>query len=90
MIEKHDNFCHLLSMHNINFLFTLMKRLRKAIQTEALPAFLTNFLNNIYSQEKQIPDWVQYALELAQIDIQLAHPFFDTEKRIYEDIAKDE
>jgi queuine/archaeosine tRNA-ribosyltransferase len=33
MIEKHDNFCHLLSMHNVNFLFTLMKRLRKAIET---------------------------------------------------------
>jgi queuine tRNA-ribosyltransferase len=50
MIEKHDNFCHLLSMHNINFLFTLMRGLRNAIQKESLPEFLRTFLNNIYSQ----------------------------------------
>lgn len=74
-------------MHNINFLFTLMKRLRKAIQSEALPEFLQTFLNNIYSQEKQIPDWVQYALEVAKIDIQLEHPFFDTEEKLYEDLV---
>lgn len=40
MIEKHDNFCHLLSIHNVNFLFTLMRRLRKAIETESLSEFL--------------------------------------------------
>jgi queuine/archaeosine tRNA-ribosyltransferase len=36
MIENHDNFCHLLSIHNVKFLFDLMKKLRKAIETESL------------------------------------------------------
>ena len=40
MIEKHDNFCHLLSIHNVHFLFTLMRRLRKAIETETLSEYL--------------------------------------------------
>jgi hypothetical protein len=29
---------------------------------------------------------VQYALELAKIDIQLDHPFFHTEEKLYEDL----
>jgi hypothetical protein len=76
MIESHDNFCHLLSIHNVNFLFTLMKRLRKAIETETLSEFLRyslclcrKFLNDLYIQEKTIPDWVDAALKLAKIDI---------------------
>ena len=90
MIEKHDNFCHLLSMHNVNFLFNLMKGLRKAIQTESLGEFLRTFLNNIYSEEKKIPDWVEYALQLAQIDIKLDHPFYETEERLYGEIEMKE
>ena len=41
------------------------------------------FLNNLYSQEKKIPDWVKSALELAKIDINLEHPFVDTNEFIY-------
>ena len=41
------------------------------------------FLNNLYSQEKKIPDWVKSALELAKIDITLEHPFVDTNEFIY-------
>ena len=63
-----------------------MKKLRKAIQSESLPEFLKTFLNNLYSQEKQIPDWVKYALELAKIQIKLDHPFFDTEEKHFEDV----
>ncbi len=63
-------------MHNIAFLFNLMKGLRKAIQTETLPEYLRTFLNGIFSQEKKIPDWVGYALELAKIDIKLDFPYF--------------
>ena len=40
MVEGHDNFCHLLSIHNVHFLFQLMRRLRKAIEGESLPEFL--------------------------------------------------
>ena len=62
MIQKHDNFCHLLSIHNINFNFTIMKRLRKAIIDGKVEEFLTDFINNIYSEEKKIPIFVKVAL----------------------------
>jgi queuine tRNA-ribosyltransferase len=37
MIQKHDNFCHLLSIHNIHFNFKIMKNLRKAISEHRVP-----------------------------------------------------
>ena len=40
MIEKEDNFCHLLSMHNINFNFQLMRNMRKAIKEGKVGEFL--------------------------------------------------
>lgn len=41
------------------------------------------FLNNIYSREKEIPDWVEYALQQAKIDIKVKHPYVPTKDYVY-------
>ena len=46
---------------------------------------LREFLNNIHSEEKKVPDWVDYALKLAKIDIELKWPFYETEEEMFEE-----
>ena len=36
MISNHDNFCHLISMHNIAFLYKVVGEIRKSIAQENL------------------------------------------------------
>ncbi len=69
MIEKQDNFCHLLSMHNIAFNFKLMRGLRQAISEGRVDQYVEKFINNYYSQRARIPSWVQRALEVAQLKV---------------------
>lgn len=39
------------------------------------------FLNNIYSSEKRVPSWVKTALDLAQIQIELEHPYYEEKEK---------
>ncbi|KAI9821162.1 MAG: hypothetical protein M1827_003896 [Pycnora praestabilis] len=54
---------HLLTMHNVNYLLTLMKGARTAIIEDRYPAFLRVFFGKLYSDQSDIPAWAVTALQ---------------------------
>ncbi len=75
MIRMEDNFGHLVSIHNLHFLLSTMRQVREAIIEKRLSQFVKKFIEDIYSECEFIPDWVNSALVLANLNISLEKGF---------------
>ncbi|KAE8350185.1 hypothetical protein BDV28DRAFT_159853 [Aspergillus coremiiformis] len=50
---------HLLSIHNVHYLLSLMGAARQAILEDRFPAFLRDFFRKLYGEKSKYPEWVQ-------------------------------
>lgn len=70
LAAKETAGAHLLSMHNIHYLLSLMSQIRGAIIQDRYPAFLKHYFNILYAGDKtKYPDWVVEALRGVGVDI---------------------
>ncbi|KAI9732576.1 MAG: hypothetical protein M1834_003912 [Cirrosporium novae-zelandiae] len=53
---------HLLTMHNVQYLLSLMKSIRNAIIQDRYPAFLHEFFGKLYDSPNKYPIWAVKAL----------------------------
>eukprot|EP01017_Pseudomicrothorax_dubius_P031940 TRINITY_DN4130_c0_g1_i1.p1 TRINITY_DN4130_c0_g1~~TRINITY_DN4130_c0_g1_i1.p1 ORF type:complete len:435 (-),score=64.51 TRINITY_DN4130_c0_g1_i1:101-1405(-) len=63
--------CHLLTLHNLHYLFNLMLGIHNSIIDGTLEDYVNRFLEDYFSQEKSIPKWVLDALEKAEINVKV-------------------
>lgn len=61
---------HLLTMHNVHAMLSLMQRIREAITRDEFPFFLKQFFARMYSDDKaRYPSWAVDALAGVGVDI---------------------
>ncbi|KAK2739290.1 hypothetical protein FQN57_006625 [Myotisia sp. PD_48] len=60
---------HLLTMHNIHYLLSMMSSARQAILEDRYPSFLRKFFANLYGDPAQIPKWAITALRGVGVDL---------------------
>ncbi|KAI9804535.1 MAG: hypothetical protein M1825_001434 [Sarcosagium campestre] len=60
---------HLLTMHNVHYMLSLMKLARNAIIEDRYPAFLREFFGRLYTDKSQYPSWAVTALRKVGVDL---------------------
>ncbi|KAJ5791478.1 uncharacterized protein N7518_008489 [Penicillium psychrosexuale] len=61
---------HLLTIHNVHYMLTMMGKIRQAIIDDQYPAFLRKFFSDIYRGDKSnYPEWVVGALRGVGVDL---------------------
>lgn len=61
---------HLLTMHNVHYLLSLMRGIREAILEDSYPTFVRDFFQRMYDGDKsKIPSWAVTALQGVGIDL---------------------
>ncbi|KAI9888167.1 MAG: hypothetical protein M1823_000102 [Watsoniomyces obsoletus] len=61
---------HLLTLHNVHYLLSLMRSARAAIIEDRYPAFVRGFFDRIYdSDRKKFPPWAVTALRKVNVDL---------------------
>ncbi|KAL8740676.1 MAG: hypothetical protein Q9184_008464, partial [Pyrenodesmia sp. 2 TL-2023] len=61
---------HLLTMHNVHHLLSLMRRIRAAIVEDRYPAFLRDFFAVRYGDDmEKVPEWAVAALKGVGVDL---------------------
>lgn len=59
-----------LTMHNVHFLLSLMKKAREAIIEDRYPEFLHDYFGRLYGGDvSKIPQWAVTALKNAGVDL---------------------
>lgn len=69
LFNKEQTACHLLSIHNIYFLFTIMREMRENILSGTLDQYVRTFIINWHNGLEHVPDWVKDALAEANIQL---------------------
>lgn len=68
--SKETAGAHLLSMHNVHYLLTLMRNIRTSIIEDRFPAFLKSYFSMLYAGNKQkYPEWAVEALKGVGVDL---------------------
>lgn len=61
---------HLLTMHNIQYMLDLTRRMREAIVEDRYPEFLKDYFRTLYDGRKEMyPDWAVQALRGVGVDL---------------------
>ncbi|OQD82754.1 hypothetical protein PENANT_c020G02730 [Penicillium antarcticum] len=61
---------HLLTIHNVHFMLTMMGNIRQAIIEDRYPAYLRKFFSNIYEGDRsKYPEWAVGALRGVGVDL---------------------
>ncbi|KAL2005889.1 hypothetical protein VTN00DRAFT_10382 [Thermoascus crustaceus] len=60
---------HLLTIHNVHYLLSLMGSARQAIIEDRYPAFLRDFFWKLYPDKSKIPEWAIGALRSVGVDL---------------------
>lgn len=61
--------CHLVTLHNLAYMKSLMSRARKALIEGKYPEFVKQFLQNLHPESsKAVPEWTREALTTVNID----------------------
>ncbi|RHZ52854.1 hypothetical protein CDV55_102366 [Aspergillus turcosus] len=60
---------HLLTIHNVHYLLSLMGSARQAILEDRFPAFLREFFDNLYGDKARFPEWAVTALRGVGVDL---------------------
>jgi len=61
--------CHMLSVHNVSYQFTLMGGIRKSIIDGKFPEFIRTTLGRFYATRADYPEWVVNALNSVNVSI---------------------
>jgi len=69
LASKETVGAHLLTMHNIHHLLSLMKSARQAIIEDRYPPFLREFFGKLYPTRTEIPQWAIGALQRVGVDL---------------------
>lgn len=59
----------ILSVHNIAYQLNLMRDIRKAIEEDRYPAFIRNFMREMYT-DRDVPQWIRDALKSVNVDLE--------------------
>ncbi len=68
VVSKQTRACHLLSVHNVHFQLTLMRRIRTAILENRFPDFVRKFVRDNHPNG-DCPQWARNALKKVGVDI---------------------
>ncbi|KOC11809.1 queuine tRNA-ribosyltransferase [Aspergillus flavus AF70] len=60
---------HLLTIHNVHYLLSLMGAARQAILEDRFPVFLREFFSKLYGEKSKYPEWVVGALRGVGVDL---------------------
>ncbi|KAK2742533.1 hypothetical protein FQN55_007819 [Onygenales sp. PD_40] len=60
---------HLLTMHNVYYMLSMMGSVRQAIIEDRFPAFLHEFFRKMYGDRENIPQWAVTALRGVGVDL---------------------
>jgi queuine tRNA-ribosyltransferase catalytic subunit len=66
IVTKETVACHLLTIHNLHYLLTLMKTMRQSIIEDRFPEFVRDFMKNLYP-DGDYPSWTIEALQSVNI-----------------------
>lgn len=70
LVAKETVGAHLLTLHNVWYLLSLMRQVRKAIIADTYPQFLRQFFSDLYAGEKdKYPKWAVGALRGVGVDL---------------------
>nr|KMM68664.1 queuine tRNA-ribosyltransferase [Coccidioides posadasii RMSCC 3488] len=69
LASKETAGAHLLTMHNVHYLLSLMNSARQAIIDDRYPAFCREFFGKLYSNRSDYPDWAVNALQKVGVDL---------------------
>lgn len=70
LAAKETAGAHLLSIHNIHYLLSLMRQIRSAIIRDDYPCFLRHYFDTLYAGDKsKYPDWAVEALRGVGVDL---------------------
>ncbi|KAF5855856.1 hypothetical protein ETB97_008302 [Aspergillus alliaceus] len=69
MAAKETVGAHLLTIHNVHYLLSLMGAARQAILEDRFPAFLRDFFSKLYGEKSKYPEWVVGALRGVGVDL---------------------
>lgn len=60
---------HLLTIHNVHYLLSLMKSARTAIMEDRYPSFVKEFFRKLYDDKSKFPEWAVTALKGVGVDL---------------------
>lgn len=70
MAAKETAGAHLLSMHNVHYLLSLVRQARDAIIKDEYPAFLKHYFGKLYARQSELyPEWAVDALKGVGVDL---------------------
>jgi queuine tRNA-ribosyltransferase catalytic subunit len=69
LAAKETAGAHLLTMHNVHYLLSLMRSARIAIIEDRYPAFLKGFFGKLYGDRSKFPPWAITALKGVGVDL---------------------
>ncbi|GAB1199753.1 hypothetical protein APSETT444_009112 [Aspergillus pseudonomiae] len=67
--EAKEEFCKVLTIHNVHYLLSLMGAARQAILEDRFPAFLREFFSKLYGDKSKYPEWAVGALRGVGVDL---------------------
>ena len=67
--SKETAGAHLLTIHNVHYLLSLMGSVRDAILEDRYPQFLRQYFQRLYKHPSNIPEWVITALRRVHVDL---------------------
>lgn len=68
IVQKDAVVCHLITIHNLTYLYRLMKDLRQSILDDKLESFVKVFLKTMFPS-MEYPEWVKDAMKAVSIDL---------------------
>ncbi|KAI9839168.1 MAG: hypothetical protein M1819_003161 [Sarea resinae] len=69
LAAKETAGAHLVTLHNVHYLLSLMRAARTAIIEDRFPAFLKQFFGRLYPEKSMYPSWAVGALRGVGVDL---------------------
>ncbi|KAL4803961.1 Queuine tRNA-ribosyltransferase [Aspergillus unguis] len=69
LASKETAGAHLLTVHNVHYLLSLMGRARQAILDDRFPDFLRDYFTVLYGEKSKAPSWILDALRGVGVDL---------------------
>ena len=67
--SNHPSACHLLTVHNLNYQFTLMADIRAAILKDQFPQFIKSSFLKLFRSPSNFPQWTVDALQSVNVNL---------------------
>eukprot|EP00475_Leptophrys_vorax_P038662 TRINITY_DN6866_c0_g1_i3.p1 TRINITY_DN6866_c0_g1~~TRINITY_DN6866_c0_g1_i3.p1 ORF type:complete len:432 (-),score=92.86 TRINITY_DN6866_c0_g1_i3:868-2124(-) len=76
VVNREPAACSLITIHNLTYLFNLMKSLRQSVIDGKLPEFVNAFLSKMFPDRNEVPEWVVDALTAAKFVVSTLFQFW--------------